>query len=294
MFGYIRPYKPEMRVWEFEVYQAVYCGLCRQLGHAFGPLARLTLSYDFVFMALLDLALHGEKPQIRPGRCPFNPLVKRPYLTGGAALERAAAAAMVLLYYQALDHRKDERGAAKWMWSAALPFLRTMAKRGEQLMPGVDQAAARLLAEQAQVEAGPASLDAACEPTGTCMRQLVCLLAPEGQPGRALERMSYFLGKSIYLFDCLDDWEEDQRRGRYNPLVAGQWQREEAQQAARMAVAEAAGAFYLVDFPQQQPILENIVCRGLLAVLEEIVQKRKGGSGCEGSLSGAGREPTGE
>ena len=31
MFGYIKPFKPELKVREFDTYQAFYCGLCRQL-----------------------------------------------------------------------------------------------------------------------------------------------------------------------------------------------------------------------------------------------------------------------
>ena len=41
MFGYVRPYKSEMLVREFEQYKAVYCELCRVLGREYGLLARL-------------------------------------------------------------------------------------------------------------------------------------------------------------------------------------------------------------------------------------------------------------
>ena len=32
MFGYVRPYKPELLVKEYGQYKAVYCELCRVLG----------------------------------------------------------------------------------------------------------------------------------------------------------------------------------------------------------------------------------------------------------------------
>ena len=56
MFGYVKPYKPELRVRELEEYKAVYCGLCRELGQSFGLFARFTLSYDFAFLAMLKTA----------------------------------------------------------------------------------------------------------------------------------------------------------------------------------------------------------------------------------------------
>ena len=51
MFGYVRPYKDELRVREYEQYKAIYCGLCRALGKNYGVLSRLTLSYDCTLFA---------------------------------------------------------------------------------------------------------------------------------------------------------------------------------------------------------------------------------------------------
>ena len=49
MFGYIKTCTPQLRLCEWEAYRGIYCGLCRTLGRRFGPLARLTLSYDLPF-----------------------------------------------------------------------------------------------------------------------------------------------------------------------------------------------------------------------------------------------------
>ena len=57
MFGYVRIAKGELRVWEYETYKTVYCSLCRRLGKTYGVFARLTLSYDFTFLAVLALSL---------------------------------------------------------------------------------------------------------------------------------------------------------------------------------------------------------------------------------------------
>jgi hypothetical protein len=57
VFGYVKAYKPELRVKEFEFYKAVYCSLCRDLGKKYGLVSRFSLSYDFTFLALLQLSL---------------------------------------------------------------------------------------------------------------------------------------------------------------------------------------------------------------------------------------------
>ena len=68
MFGYIKTYPPELKVREQESYRALYCGLCREMGRCDGQCARLTLSYDFVFLTLVRLSVTGEAPTFRPRR----------------------------------------------------------------------------------------------------------------------------------------------------------------------------------------------------------------------------------
>ena len=81
MFGYVRVYKEELRVREYETYRGVYCTLCRALGKRYGVFARLILSYDMTFFAIVRLSADGVVPSFRPGRCPFNPTKKCNYCT---------------------------------------------------------------------------------------------------------------------------------------------------------------------------------------------------------------------
>ena len=69
MFGYVRPHRGELLVREYQQYKAVYCQLCRQLGKDYGVLARLTLSYDCTFYAMLALGTQGDRVSRRRGRC---------------------------------------------------------------------------------------------------------------------------------------------------------------------------------------------------------------------------------
>ena len=52
MFGYVKPYVPALTVAEYEAYKGAYCGLCRTMGHLTGQISRLTLNYDFAFLAI--------------------------------------------------------------------------------------------------------------------------------------------------------------------------------------------------------------------------------------------------
>ena len=68
LFGYIKPVKQELKIKDYEAYQGVYCGLCKQLGRVYGPFYRFTLSYDFAFLAMLSMALGEEPPPVSPGK----------------------------------------------------------------------------------------------------------------------------------------------------------------------------------------------------------------------------------
>ena len=62
---------------EYDTYKAVYCGLCKQLGKAFGPFSRMTLSYDFAFLSLLSLGVAEECRGFKREPCAANPLKKK-------------------------------------------------------------------------------------------------------------------------------------------------------------------------------------------------------------------------
>ena len=108
MFGYVKAYKPELRIKEFEFYKAVYCSLCRDLGKKYGIVSRFSLSYDFTFLALLQMSLVGGCAPTERKRCVCNPLKKCNYLCSGGLPEMPIAAAEIMLYSKLNDNIADE------------------------------------------------------------------------------------------------------------------------------------------------------------------------------------------
>ena len=62
MYGYVRPDKGELKVSEYELYRAAYCGLCHALKKRCGFGARMALSYD-----LRAGRENGRVPKALPG-----------------------------------------------------------------------------------------------------------------------------------------------------------------------------------------------------------------------------------
>ena len=98
LFGYIRPFQPELRIKEYEAYKSVYCGLCKELGRQYGIFARFTLSYDFTFLAILSMAVQKDPPAFGKIRCLINPFKKCSSCHKDGITDRIAAQAMITLY----------------------------------------------------------------------------------------------------------------------------------------------------------------------------------------------------
>lgn len=83
MFGYVRPALDRLSQEQKDAYQSAYCGLCHALGRRHGWLTRLTLQYDFTFLAIL-LAAGEEETECVCRRCPVHPVRKpRSCVAGG-------------------------------------------------------------------------------------------------------------------------------------------------------------------------------------------------------------------
>lgn len=282
MFGYVKPYNPELRVRELEEYKAVYCGLCKQLGRSFGVFARFTLSYDFAFLAMLKTALDSEIcPETERCACIAHPFCKRIRVRENAAMQMAARTAMISVYYKLSDDREDEGFFRRIGAVLLLPFAKRARRKAFAFADGAaaDEAAAKMSAAQAQLEAEKCQIpDAAAEPTANFLAAVLKNCAATAEQAAVLERFGYLLGRYVYLCDALDDLENDRRRGRYNPfLYAGGEAAIAAKNALFLTTAELSDDFDLLELHRYEGILENIIRIGLRAEVIRIEKKLKGG-----------------
>lgn len=276
MFGYIRTYNPQLRLCEIEAYKAVYCGLCHHLGKRFGPIARLTLSYDFTFLALLDIALREEEVTAQVGRCAFNPLKKVSFIPPSSSVAYACDMAQMVLFHKLWDDIVDN-GFWKGL-GARLGLL--LVKQGyhqaAKRYPELGILMTEAMARQAIIEQEKtACLDEACQPTADILSTILGALAHTPRERRILERLGLMLGRYIYLADAMDDLEEDQKAGRYNPFLLDFTISNDERRGAGMAslyltIAEAGAAYELLEVRRFESILENIFFMGLRAQADQL------------------------
>ena len=280
MFGYLKPYKPELRLRELDDYKAVYCGLCKEQGKRFGLLSRLTLSYDFAFLALFLIALE-EKPcaSFKECSCLAHPFQKQRCCFESAAVSYSAMAATILTYYKLRDDLADRGLWHKVRAALFLPFAKSARKKALFDPDAVllDEAAARMMEEQKTVEVKSGVLpDEAAEPTGNFLSFLLSLHAEGETEKRVLSRFGYLLGRYVYLCDALDDLSDDRKKGNFNPFLSFDDTAGEAKSALFLTTAELDSDLSLLTLYTYREIVENVVSLGLRAEVVRILKKEGG------------------
>ena len=264
MFGYIRASKGELKVKEYEFYRAVYCTLCKTMGREYTPLSRFTLSYDFTFLALLNMSLHDGCDAVHKKHCVFNPLKKCIFCKNDEYIKLPAAAAVIMNYYKVLDNINDEKGFKKLGFILAKPFFKSPYKKASKRYPQIDEIVSRYIYDQTKIEkSGVGDVDSSADPTAKALSQIFMLLTDDLSQKRVLDRLGYCLGRYIYLIDAYWDLKDDIKHNSYNPLKDRENPKELISQQLYFCINEACKAFELLEIKKYKDILGNIIYLGL-------------------------------
>lgn len=273
MFGYIVIHKPELKVREYEAYEASYCGLCRSLKGRHCRLGQMTLSFDMAFLALLLTGLYEPKTRTENRRCPAHPVHRRPYREN-VFYDYAADMNVVLTYYKCLDDWQDEHAYFRLIYAG---FLKSRMKRlKKQYGSKISKIGTLLLRLQKFEEKGIFDIDKTAGIFGEIMAEVFVYRKDEWE--ERLRRMGFFLGKFIYLMDAYEDMEEDLKKGRYNPLTK-LYEEEDFEEKCgiflKMMVAEVSRSFESLPILEDAGILRNILYAGVWTRYGQVQQRRK-------------------
>ena len=274
MFGYVRPALAQLSETDQQAYRGAYCGLCHVMGRRHGFWSRMTLNYDFTFLAIL-FSTQGETCW-EERRCPVHPLRKKRSCLCGASLERAADASILLTWYKLQDDVQDKG------FFAGLParllgwFFARSARRAKVNCQGFAAQVEKGLAHLAYLEKErSAQLDRAADAFACILRAAAPETGGEGER-RVMEQLLYHLGRWIYLVDAWDDLAEDKAAGRYNPRdvrFQGQAEEERAYVSTTMtpSLRLAISAANLLEPGRWQAVIQHILYQGLPAVQEAVL-----------------------
>jgi len=273
MFGYIQVNCKTLSEAEKKRFRACYCGLCHVLHAKYGDAGRMTLSNDMTFLMLLLTSLYEPKETCYDERCVLHPF-KKHSAVGSAAAEYAADMNILLAYFKCLDDVGDEASLKGKMGERLLrsAYGKVNARyplRCERVKACLDQ---MTVLEKEDSE----EIDALAHLSGEMLAETFVWKEDAFAP--YLRRIAMALGGFVYLMDAYEDYDEDIKRGRYNPLKKLHAQSDyeaRMQDILTMQMGKCVQALDCLPLEKDEPLLRNILYSGVWGKYALIQSKRK-------------------
>ena len=222
MFGYVIPLKSELKVREFNLFKAYYCGLCFSIKKNFGNIPRMALNYDMTFLAILLDGLNPYDHELKLSRCVAHPVKNKPFVVDNNPLKYAANMNVSLFYFKLLDDVNDDKDLKSKSLALTLSPYR---KKFNSSVKEINDIIKENLNKLSSLEESKdfTSIDEICDPFSIIVAKILELyphkIIDDSEETRSnLYNLGYALGKWIYLIDALDDLEEDMSKNKFNPI----------------------------------------------------------------------------
>jgi len=260
MFGYVTASIKELDKEAEKRYGAVYCGICRRIRIQSGQVARMGLSYDMAFLALLLMSLYEPEETVGDKACSLHPIRKRPWVDN-RFVQYAADMNVALGYYNFLDDWEDDgKYSAKLLAAQFGKHLPEIAERYPRQCRAIEDCIRQLSRLEKD---GCSNPDEPASCFGYLMGEL--LTYEEDLWAPTLRQMGFYLGRFIYLLDAALDYDKDGKKGKYNPYLAmgtgKDWQRWE--EYLLLTMGRCTDAFEKLPLVQDKPLLDNILYSGV-------------------------------
>ena len=258
MFGFVTANWKELDAPQRERYGAVYCGICRSIHRHASGLARLTLSYDMAFLALLHMSLYEPEETAGKSRCMLHVLNPKPWVAN-PCVDYAADMNVALSYYKALDDVADEgKPSARLMAKALAPHLEPIRQRFPRQCDAIRDSIQELSRLEQTGTENP-DLPASC--FGRLMAEL--MVWQEDQWSGALRSLGFWLGRFVYLADAMLDYDRDKRKKQYNPFLFREKDTEKWEEYLVLAMARCTESYEKLPLVQDKALLDNILYSGV-------------------------------
>lgn len=215
MFGYVQANIKELTAEQQKRYNAVYCGICRQIRERSSNLSRLGLSFDMAFLALLLMSLYEPEETSGDRACALHPCKPKGWIDN-EYIRYAADMNVALAYFNAEDDWQDDKKLSARMETRI--FGKNYDKIAENY-PRQCEAIERCIRHLSELEKENCpSPDETANCFGRLMAEL--LVYREDLWAPTLRAMGMALGRFIYLGDAAKDYRRDAKKNKYNPYIA--------------------------------------------------------------------------
>jgi hypothetical protein len=271
---YLHPCIPELKIKDYEAYEAFRCGICSQLREDYGFFTPLIENHDMIVFALLADGLAGREATVCTARCPRHFFLRRKMMCHTQGIRLAAKLNILIAWHCLCENTYPSWAGKLWQKMTACLLRRAFARAcGES--PAVERIFVQEKAHaQALALAHNGSFEAAWEPSANIFSALFVFCAPDESAAKALRRAGYALGKILFLMRCIETYPRDKAMSLYNVFVQNGLSYEAALENAKyqcgLAASEMANAYNLLNMKVNRTLLDNIIFQGLEESIAEM------------------------
>lgn len=260
MFGFVTASLKELDKGQKTRYTSIYCGICRQIRIRASHTARLALSYDMAFLALLLMSLYEPEETSGERACALHPIKPRVWVDN-EFIQYAADMNVALAYHKAADDWQDDKTvSARMMGSILRKNYEEIAARYPRQCKAVEDCIREINHLEKENCPNP---DLPAGAFGTLMAEL--LVYQEDIWAPTLRQMGMALGRFIYLADAMADYRKDKRKKKYNPFIAMGMEEDWSKwdEILVLTMSRCTAQFEKLPLVQDKQLLDNILYSGV-------------------------------
>lgn len=266
------PYKPELKIRDYDYYKAVYCGICLQTKRL-GNIPRIFLNYDFVFLYIILKEHFDIREEFGNTRCALHPLKKRLFLKSNKILEYVSNQMVILSFLKLYDDCIDDKQFTNFaLYNILKPYIKKITKRYSASFKKVKELFEnQLFLERSECK----NIDEVAHNFGKILAEI---FAYNNEP--RLKEIGFYTGVWIYLVDAIDDYIDDVKKKRYNCLKyyfqncnENNTFLEKEIAILKISLDNYLAKLYDLVKEYNNQILDNIVQLGMYSKTQEVIDK---------------------
>ncbi len=222
IFGYLKPYKNELKLKNIQEYNSLYCVLCYGLRKNFGLLSDIFLNYESVFIYIfLDGLIDINERECLKFKCPTNPFKITRIEVNSQLLEYVSYINYSLVLLKLLDNTRDAKNSA---YKLLYAFFKR--KKQFQLFENkykINDKLCNLYDELYDLEINNSTDFDSCSRTmGLVLYEIVYKFFTyyKINVDEKVLNIAQHIGMWIYAIDAFDDFEIDLKNKSFNPLFS--------------------------------------------------------------------------
>lgn len=282
MFGYLRPFKEELRLKDIKKYSSYYCALCNGIKRDYGRFWTFFLNYESVYILLFLESYTANEKDEQNITCHMNPFMKKKIQINHNNLEYAAFVNMLLLEMKFEDDQSDEGnvlyGILQKRLNKKIPF-QAMSQKHSNLINALKEQSIKLQ----ELEKQKGTIDSCADTTGIMLSEIItywlCNYQDESEEKENLKKLHYYIGKLVYILDAFEDLEKDIKKSQFNPIIYMAGTEKELQERVEQIILLLKFGIKRkldkVSLITNADIVRNILIFGIEHTIERIKKEKK-------------------